>query len=187
MIKNSDISIILKLLLVEKNKHKIFQTIKEKFKEIFPQVTDLLIKEEPAGNGINYVFLYIKERGIKEPIHQDQMSAGMMRTIEHLCDIYLSPDDAVILIDEFETSLGVNCINYITDSMLENRLHNQYIITSHHPYIINNVSKDFWKLVTRKGNTVSTHNAKELNLSESNHEARAFAFFSRTNTILQRG
>jgi predicted ATPase len=171
VIKNSGINYILKLLLASKNKHQVFTKIKNKFKEIFPQVTDLVIKEEPAGNGINFVFVYIKEKGIEELIHQDNISSGMMRTIEHLSDIYLSPDDAVILIDEFETSLGVNCINFITDGILENKNKNQYIITSHHPYIINNVSKDFWKLVTRKGNTVSTHSAKELNLPESNHEA----------------
>lgn len=170
-IKNSDINFILKLLLVEKNKLYIFKTIKNKLKEIFPQVEDLVIREEPTGNGINIVNLYIKEKGIKTLIHQGNISSGMMRTIEHLCDIYLSPDNAVILIDEFETSLGVNCINFITDGILSKENKNQYIITSHHPYIINNISKDYWKLVSRKGNTVSTHSAKDLNLPDSNHQA----------------
>lgn len=170
-IKNSNISFLLKLLLVSKHNHYEFKKIKNIFTEVFPQVEDIHIKEEPTLLGTNIVSLYLKEKGIRTLIHQNDISSGMLRTIEHLSDIYLSPENAVILIDEFENSLGVNCIDTITDSILKQKGNIQYIITSHHPYIINHVSKDYWKLVTRKGNTVSVTNAKDLNLSESNHQA----------------
>ncbi|MCB1144695.1 MAG: ATP-binding protein [Leptospiraceae bacterium] len=170
-IKNSNLGFLLKLLLVSIKHKNEYYKIKGYFSDIFPQVEDIVIREEPNLLNSNIVVMYIKEKGIKNLIHYNDVSSGMMRTIEHLCDIFLSPDNAVVLIDEFENSLGVNCIDTITETILQRREKIQYIITSHHPYIINKVSKDFWKLVTRKGNTVSTHNAKDLNLSESNHEA----------------
>jgi hypothetical protein len=47
----------------------------------------------------------------------------------------------------------------------------QFIITSHHPYIINNIDMSHWKIVSRKGGVISTKNAIDLRLGESRHKA----------------
>ena len=48
----------------------------------------------------------------------------------------LWPDGSVILIDEFENSLGVNCLDEITEDVVKESRRLQFILTSHHPYII---------------------------------------------------
>ncbi len=87
----------------------------------------------------------------------------------YISELYLSPEGSIILIDEFENILGVNCLNSVTDLILENpRL--QFIITSHHPYIINNIGNKYWKIVTRQGNTVKVKQPEELGISQSRHQ-----------------
>ncbi|MGB3265930.1 MAG: ATP-binding protein, partial [Microcoleus sp.] len=72
--------------------------------------------------------------------------------------------------DEFENSLGINCIDVVTDLIVENR-NIQFILTSHHPYIINNIGMEHWKIVTRQGGVVTVKDAKDLNLGKSRHQA----------------
>lgn len=59
------------------------------------------------------------------------------------------PADSLVLIDEFENGLGVNCIDLLSDLMLSERNDLQFIITSHHPKIINAVDKDKWRIIDR--------------------------------------
>ena len=48
----------------------------------------------------------------------------------------------------------------------------QVIMTSHHPYIINSIPFECWKIVTRSGCDVTVHSADELNIGiRSKHEA----------------
>lgn len=165
----------LKLSFVYRSYPLIFSKIKERFIEIFPQVTDLTyeIKKYEVKSKIvgYYSVLMIKEKDVSNWIDQNQMSSGMLRTLHHIAELYLCPNGSVILIDEFENSLGVNCIDVITEDILTQNRDLQFIITSHHPYIINNIPPKYWKIVQRKGGVVSTHDAASLGLSDSNHEA----------------
>lgn len=88
----------------------------------------------------------------------------------YISELYLSPDDCVILIDEFENSLGINCLDNVTDLILSNRK-SQFIITSHHPYVINNISPAYWKIVTRKGSLVTVKDAKDFHIPDSRQKA----------------
>ena len=78
----------------------------------------------------------------------------------------------MILIDEFENSLGVNCIEEVAELVLYPEVDIQFILTSHHPYIINNIDFNNWKIVVRDGSMVSVHSAKDLQIgSHSKHDA----------------
>jgi hypothetical protein len=77
----------------------------------------------------------------------------------------------VFLIDEFENSLGVNCLDDLTTALVSHERDLQFIITSHHPYIINNISYSNWKIITRDGGVVTAHDADEFNLGKSKHQA----------------
>jgi AAA15 family ATPase/GTPase len=114
--------------------------------------------------------IQIKEKGVNNWIFQNNISSGMLKTLIHISELYLSPEGTVILIDEFENSLGINCIDVVTDLLVENR-NIQFILTSHHPYIINNIGMEHWKIVTRKGGVVTVIDAKDLNLGKSRHQA----------------
>jgi predicted ATPase len=116
-------------------------------------------------------FLEIREKGGRRWIPENRISSGMFRTLMHLSSVMLWPDGTVILIDEFENSLGVNCLDEVTKDLLTQSRRLQFILTSHHPYIINNIDSKHWKIVTRKGPIVTTHDAKELGIGRSRHEA----------------
>lgn len=162
-----DSRLLLKFFLSEKYAKGIFEKIAANFKDIFPQVEDLrfqLLKDKDIYE------LQIKERGTDWiPLHE--ISSGMFKTLMHLVEIKLMADGSVILIDEFENSLGVNCIDAVADTLLNPGRKLQYIITSHHPYIINNIDMKYWKVVMRKGSNVFSKNADELKLGKSKHEA----------------
>jgi predicted ATPase len=171
-IQASNMPILLKLALIARHYSEIFNKIKSKFIEIFHQVED--VKIEAIENNENPSFpnfsIQTKETGINDWIFQNNISSGMLKTLILISEMYLSPEGTVILIDEFENSLGVNCIDVVTDLLWENR-NIQFILTSHHPYIINNISMEYWKIVTRKGGVVTVTDAKDLNLGKSRHQA----------------
>lgn len=177
-IRNSGAELIAKLFWTYKKDKNTFRQIENDFIAVFPQVEKLKIEPLELLKDANVPFflkaapfIQFKESEMKDWIPVMGMSAGMYRTLIHIIELYLSAEGTVILIDEFENSLGVNCIDELTTEMkgATNRI--QFIITSHHPYIINNISYNNWKIVTRDGNKVSTQDANDLNFSKSKHEA----------------
>ncbi len=94
----------------------------------------------------------------------------MLKTLFFIALVRLSANGTVLLIDEFENSLGINCLDVVTDQLFGSR-ELQFIITSHHPYVINNIPMEYWKVVTRKGGVIQTHSAEELKLGRSKHKA----------------
>lgn len=174
-IRDSDLPTLTKLALVYRRHSDLFASISDRFIDIFPQVE--AIKIEPLGEMSSPPWLaetpilQIRERNVGNWIEQDKISSGMLRVITHIAELYLWPEGTVILIDEFENSLGVNCIDVITDDLLRQDRRLQFILTSHHPYIINNISPKYWKVVTRKGGMVRTRDAAELRIGTSHHDA----------------
>lgn len=176
-IQESKEDIRIKLFLAYKNVPEIFERIKERYIDIFPQVED--IKVEPiddTGDDFpiffkEYPFIQIKEIGIDKWIQQENISSGMFRSLTHISEIYLCSEGTIFLIDEFENSLGINCINELTSDIISSKRNTQFIITSHHPYIINNVDYTNWKLVTRAKGVVKTHKPEKFNIGKSKHEA----------------
>ena len=93
----------------------------------------------------------------------------MYNALMHLCELYLCAENSLILIDELENSLGINCLSPISDEIVDNRKNTQFIITSHHPTIINNIEYNSWKVVTRNAKIVSVSNY-DIDTSESAHD-----------------
>ncbi|MDM8527423.1 AAA family ATPase [Anaerolineales bacterium HSG24] len=162
-----------KLLLACQNIPTAFDELKQDFIAVFPQIEDVIVETVKQGTVSQpnlEVVINLKVGGVKKWIQQPQISAGMLKTLMLLGELYLSPDGTVLLIDEFENSLGVNCIDIIDDLVTPSK-NLQLIITSHHPYIINNIPMDEWKIVTRQGGTVTVKEAKDFKqLGRSSHE-----------------
>ena len=170
-IKESPLPLAIKMDLIQRHYSDIFNNIKRAFIDVFPQVENIKIEEvEDKNSSLKSFTLQIKEKGVNDWIFQNNISSGMLKTLVHISELYLSPEGTVILIDEFENSLGINCIDVVTDLIVENR-NIQFILTSHHPYIINNIGMEHWKIVTRKGGVVTAIDAKDLNLGKSRHQA----------------
>ena len=175
-IQESDEDIRIKLYLASKNAIPTFTKIKERFCEIFPQVEGLkvepldFIEEDLPPFVKDYPFIQMKEIGVAKWIQQGKISSGMFRTLMHISEIYLCAEGTIFLIDEFENSLGINCIDELTNDILNSSRQIQFIITSHHPYIINNIDFSSWKLVTRKSGVVKANPISKFITGKSKHD-----------------
>lgn len=177
-IRQSELDIRVKLYLAQHVEKRTFNKIKDRFIDIFPQVEGLKIApiEFDDDDDIpifmkEYPFIQIKEQGVERWVRQNRISSGMFRSLIHISELYLSAEGTLFLIDEFENSLGINCIDELTSDILQSRRELQFVLTSHHPYIINSISFDNWKLVVRNKGVVTTRDASELNLGKSKHDA----------------
>ncbi len=171
-IQESDLDTNIKLACVYDNLPDIFAKIKDSFISIFEQVEDVKIAPIEDNNLPSFYLdepiLQIKEKGIW--ISQNRISSGMLRTFLHISEMLLWSKGTVILIDEFENSLGVNCIDILTEDLIFENDQIQFIATSHHPYIINKIPYEYWKIINRKGGQISTYDAKDFKLGDSRHE-----------------
>ena len=176
-IQESELETPLKLFFLSKIEKKTFDLIKRRFIDIFPQVEDIKIapletKDKEMPDILkDYPFIQIKEKNVKHWIHQSRISSGMFRTLLQLSELYLCAEGTIFLIDEFENSLGINCINEITNDILSSTRQLQFILTSHHPYIIDAINFENWKLVTRNAGIIKTHNISKFNIGKSKHSA----------------
>ena len=173
-IKESDLDTFHKLALIYDISKPTFEEIKSRFIEVFPQIEDVKVEPIKDDELSSFIFeatvIQIKEIGVQKWIPHNRMSSGMLRTLLHIAEMYLWNEGTVILIDEFENSLGLNCIDVLTEDLIYDNNNIQFIATSHHPYIINKIPFDYWKIVTRKGSIIKTFDAKDFDLGKSHHD-----------------
>jgi predicted ATPase len=175
-LQESDLPVPIKLSILYRTLPQEFSKIKEAFISVFQNISDVkieTIKDDDIPMALSQLLkeattVSIKEKDIKDWI--DNISSGMLKTLMYISELYLAPENCIILIDEFENSLGVNCLDSVTELVLNNKKL-QFIITSNHPYIINNVSPAYWKIVTRKAGLVMIKNSEDFHISESRQKA----------------
>lgn len=155
-----DLPLNLKLYQLTKNFPDIYKNICDNFVNVFPSIKDVDIKDfkelTPSATlpGPTPV-LCIKERNSKKWISIDQLSSGMQKVLLILTDTLSLPDGAMYLIDEYENSLGVSAIDFLPSFIISLEKDIQFIITSHHPYIINKIPVENWLVFNRKGGKVT--------------------------------
>jgi predicted ATPase len=142
----------------------VFQRIIERYQEIFSTVETVRVgrASEFAASRVwngnqtetEPLVIGIKEAGIRGWIVDRSLSHGMLQTLLFLIELELAPSETVFLVDEIEDGLGVNCLPQLMDLFFRRSQELQFVITSHHPYVINNIPTKFWKLVTRRGSNV---------------------------------
>lgn len=140
----------------------VFNEIKEYYIDVFPEVKDVRVSSKRDSDGNFIIFFEIQEKGVEDWIPQQRISSGMFRTLIFLLEVTAAPEESVILIDEFENSLGINCMAELTDFILDKSSDVQFILTSHHPYIINNIPWDTWQIVSKSGNKVRVRKAPDI-------------------------
>jgi hypothetical protein len=152
-----------------------FSEIKDEFLDIFSSLTDMRVELSvlPGDEERHSLQFAIQERGSSRWIQQSEISSGMLLTLAHIFEMALAPPGSVIVIDEFENSLGVNCMSDLA-RLISKRADCQVILTSHHPYIINTIPVDAWKLVTRKGGHVRVTSARDIPEMQSASRLEAF-------------
>ena len=170
-LRNSQLQTDIKIVIAHDLFREVFDEITSAFIDVFPQVAEVSVRNVKTPSQEEVSQLQIREYGVDKWIPEHQFSSGMKRSLFHFARMALWPDGTVILIDEFENSLGVNCIDHVTRSLVEQSRRLQFVITSHHPYIINHIGVENWKIVTRHGSTVSVIDAVDLGFVSSSHES----------------
>ncbi len=155
---NNNIHIYLKAFFIQKSFPDIFQNIKNIYLDIFPFVEDIKIEAQQIQLNKFKLFFAIKEKKTNWTLF---ISSGMEKAFITLLNIYLSPKGTIFLIDEFENSLGVNCLDETAELLLDEDKDYQIIMTSHHPYIINKIGIENWLVVKRNGGIITVETAEQ--------------------------
>ena len=144
-----------------------FSAICDYYKAVFPFITKMSIldlsdvRKSIAVPG-RVPVLCIKERNVDEWVTTEGLSSGMQKVLLILTDIQLLPEGGIYLIDEYENSLGINAIEFLPTFLLELEKDIQFFITSHHPYIINQIPVTNWYIFHRKGSEVTIKFGEEV-------------------------
>ncbi len=161
----------LKLYVLQTDHPEVFERLCGDFKDVFPGVSELRVATPDELNVLprqdehfmtEKLVLALHERGVGPWITYKAWSTGMLKTLIFLIETALAPDGTVFLIDELENGLGVNCLPEIAGRMLEGLDRVQFIATSHHPRVINEIPMRRWKLVTRQGSRVQVISTDDI-------------------------
>lgn len=163
----SDLTLSATLFLLSKYYPAQFSSICDYYRSVFPFITKIAVLDLSDVNKNVAVpgrvpVLGIKERNVDDWITLDQFSSGMQKVLLILTDIHLIPEGGIYLIDEYENSLGINAIEFLPTYLLELEKDVQFFITSHHPYIINQIPVSNWYVFHRKGSEVTIRFGDEL-------------------------
>lgn len=139
----------LKLYIIEKYKPLVFGKLLEFYRNIFPFVADI----EVVTKSSIVPLVFIREAGGAN-YSFDEASSGMKKVLLLLLDILTMKPESVYLIDEYENSLGVNAIDFLPEFIGEYGKNMQFILTSHHPYVINSINLENWYVFGRNANKV---------------------------------
>lgn len=155
-----------KLYLLKNTNKELFDDLISSFQGIFPEIegTDVVIDSD--NDQLMSICFSINGRLISS----EYISMGMTKAFVFLFDLLTISNNYVVIIDEIENGLGINCIDDVYSLITSMREDLQFIITSHHPYIINKVNPKTCKLVDRKNNIVSTYSAEKLGITNSHHD-----------------
>jgi len=157
-----DTPTVFKAFFLQKLFPDLFDEIKESYIDIFPSVKDVRVTINRESSNQHRLLFEIEEDDSDNWISQQHISSGMYRTLTYLIEILAAPEESVVVIDEFENSLGINCMPELTDFILDKSPKLQFILTSHHPYIINNIPWKTWQVVSRVDNKIRSRKAVDI-------------------------
>lgn len=162
----SHLPVAAKLYIAKRHYKDLYIKIFEAVKELFIEIEDIDVEED----NVREMYLVSIQVYGKKLLQQD-ISNGMLKTIYYIVELFTMSEDSLVLIDEFENGLGVNCIDLLSELMFLQRNDLQFIITSHHPKIINAVDKSKWRIIDRNGSVVTNSGSLAYGIGNSQHDA----------------
>ena len=162
----SHLPVPLKLYITKEYYPDMYAQIFSAVKELFMEINSIDIVEDTARD-ISMVAIDVYGKKLM----QHEISNGMIKTIYYIVELITMSENSLVLIDEFENGLGVNCIDVLAEIILSERKDLQFIITSHHPKIINQISNKKWKIIERDIALVKNISAEEYGITHSQHDA----------------
>ncbi|MBR3770753.1 MAG: ATP-binding protein [Clostridium sp.] len=162
----SHLPVLLKLYIAKRYYPNLFSRIFDAVNSLFNEIEDIDILED-ATREIYGVAIIVYNKSLL----QSDISNGMLKAIYYIVELFTMSEDSLVLIDEFENGLGVNCIDLLSEILFTERDDLQFIITSHHPKIINSISKEKWKIIDREGSVIKNVDSKSYGIGNSQHDA----------------
>ena len=164
--KFSHLPVPLKLYITKEYYPEMYAQIFSAIKDLFMEINSIDIVEDTARDlSMVAIDVYGKK------LMQHEISNGMLKTIYYIVELITMSENSLVLIDEFENGLGVNCIDILAEILLSERNNLQFIITSHHPKIINQISNRKWKIIEREISLVKNMSAQEYGITHSQHDS----------------
>ena len=131
------------------------------FEQVFPSIKECRMEIDINSSGKVPVFL-IKEEKINSRIPVHQLSSGMQKVLLIIADIITLPKGSIYIIDEYENSLGINAIDFLPEFLVAHGMDTQFLVTTHHPYLINSMPMRTWRVFHRNGSRVSIRDGAEF-------------------------
>lgn len=175
----TDMGLSASLFILSKYFKNIYKEIVDLYRKFFPfvqeaRMTDLTeIRPNIASGGFIPVFT-IREHGSDNWVPIGDLSSGMQKVLLILTDVSIIPEESVYMIDEYENSLGINAIDFFPDFILGLEKKVQFFITSHHPYLINEIPPNNWYIFHRNGMRVTIQHGEELTQRFGKSKQQAF-------------
>lgn len=163
----SHLSVPIKIYIAKKYYYEdVYMKIFSAVKELFMEIEDIDVVEDRKRE------MYLVSINVygKRLLQQD-ISNGMLKSIYYIVELFTMPENSLVLIDEFENGLGVNCIDVLSELILYQRNDLQFIITSHHPKIINEIERNKWKIIERELEVVKNMDSDSFGIGNSQHDA----------------
>ena len=156
----------------------------ETFQQVFPSIKKCNMSIQAPGQ---VPIFFIKEEKINRNIPVLELSSGMQKVLLIIADIITLPKGSIYIIDEYENSLGINAIDFLPEFLADYGTDIQFLITTHHPYLINNMPMKTWRVFHRNGSRVSIKDGKEFEERYGKSKQKAFvqlindSFYTGTN------
>lgn len=147
----------------EYSRTNLYARILSAIQQMFPEI------EEISYGAYNTEICEVSIRAYDTVIWQQDISNGMLKALYFLIYVYTLPKGTVICMDEVENGLGINCMETII-KVMKNCKDAQFILTSHHPSVLNGITSDRWKIIDRIDNKVTNSDDKQYGLAGSLHD-----------------
>jgi hypothetical protein len=159
-IRDSKLPTYAKLAVVQENLPEVFRAIVGRVRERLPQVEDLgFDRVDRSSRFTDLPALRLLERGTAQWLQESKISTDLLHSVLNLAAVALWPDHAVILIDDFESSLGVYCLDHVLETARDTSRNLQVILTSDDPVVCNRIGRERRKIVGWQGTYVSVDDA----------------------------
>lgn len=167
----SQYPILLSIFLAKKYVPGLYRDFLDALQASFPYVKEVLASDK-AGQGKSELAIWQDHTWVSK----SDISGGTMKAIYVLSTLFFWTDGSVILLDELENALGVNCLDNIVEHICiksaEN--HQQFILTSHHPYIINRIPVNHWHIISQTHGVIDSKYAKEVDIGREYNKQELF-------------
>lgn len=162
----SHLPIAMKVYIAKKYYPELYYKIFDAVKELFMEIQDIAVVEDTS------LEMYLIAITVYDKVLlQHEISSGMLKTIYYIVELFTMSENSLVLIDEFENGLGVNCIDLLSEMLITERKDLQFLITSHHPKIINGITKEKWKIIDRDISIITNTSSIDYGIGNSQHDA----------------